>query len=77
MSDKQQEVIQGIVLEIVEIEHELDSVKDRIRDIEWRIDRGDVTVSLDSRQKAIDKQRWLSRELAEKRKELIKCASSD
>ena len=66
----------NLVLEVVELEHEIDSVKERIRDIEWRIDRGDTTVSHDHRQKAIDKQRWLSRELAEKRKELIKCESS-
>lgn len=66
-----------LVLDMVELEHEIESVKERIRDIEWRIDRGDKAVNHDQRQKAIDKHRFLSRELADKRKELIRCESSD
>lgn len=63
----------GLQINIVELEHEIESVKERIRDIEWRLDRDDPEVSKDSRQRALDKLRWLSREVTNLKKELLKC----
>tara|TARA_B100001057_G_scaffold422867_1_gene444642 strand:- start:170 stop:373 length:204 start_codon:yes stop_codon:yes gene_type:complete len=49
-------------LKIIRLEHEIESVRDRIKDIEWRIDHGDK-VDRDARTKAIDKLRHLNKEL--------------
>jgi hypothetical protein len=49
-------------IEIVELEHEISSVGDRIKDIEWRIKNGEQ-IQGDDRTKAIDKKRYLKKEL--------------
>ena len=49
-------------IEIVELEHEISSVGDRIKDIEWRIKNGEQ-IPGDDRTKAIDKKRHLKKEL--------------
>jgi predicted nucleic acid-binding Zn-ribbon protein len=51
-----------IRIQIVRLEHEIESVRDRIKDIEWRMDHGEK-VSRDARTKAIDKLRHLNKEL--------------
>jgi predicted nucleic acid-binding Zn-ribbon protein len=60
-------------LGIIELEHQIDSVKERIRDIEWRLEHDEPDVSPDSRQKALDKLRFLSREITDLRKQLLQC----
>ena len=49
-------------LKIIRLEHEIESVRDRIKDLEWRIDHGEE-VDNDARTKAIDKLRHLNKEL--------------
>lgn len=48
---------------IVEVEHEINSVRDRIHDLEWRLQRGLVGVDEDARAKAVTKLRYLMDEL--------------
>ncbi len=61
--------------EIVELEHSISSVKERIRDIEWKIQSSGEALKPDSlveRQKALDKLRYLNNELSEAKKSLIR-----
>ena len=64
--------------EIVELEHSVSSVKERIRDIEWKMASGDriKPESMVERQKALDKLRYLNNELSEARKSLIRLEAS-
>lgn len=48
---------------IVEVEHEIESVRDRIRDLEWRLERGHIGVEEEARTKAVTKLRYLMDEL--------------
>ena len=56
--------MRNIDVDIVKKEHEIESVNDRIRDLEWKIDKGE-NVDLDARTKALDKIRHLKKELTE------------
>ena len=55
-------MVKQIKVEIIRLEHEIASVRDRIRDIEWRIENGENVIR-DARAKAIDKLRHLNNEL--------------
>ena len=54
----------NIEVSIVKLEHEISSVKERIRDVEWKIENNQP-VDPDARTKAQDKLRHLTRELTE------------
>ena len=54
----------NIEVDIVKLEHEISSVKERIRDVEWKIENNQP-VDPDARTKAQDKLRHLTRELTE------------
>ena len=56
--------MRNIDVDIVKKEHEIESVNDRIRDLEWKIDKGEK-VDLDARTKALDKIRHLKKEQTE------------
>ena len=55
-------MVKQIKVEIIRLEHEIACVRDRIRDIEWRIENGENVIR-DARTKAIDKLRHLNNEL--------------
>jgi hypothetical protein len=57
-----------ITKRIIEVESQMTSCRDRIRDVEWLIEQvaDDDSINskqLDDRRKAMDKLRWLSAEL--------------
>ena len=54
----------NIEASIVKLEHEISSVKERISDVEWKIENNQP-VDPDARTKAQDKLRHLTRELTE------------
>ena len=54
----------NIEVSIVKLAHEISSVKERIRDVEWKIENNQP-VDPDARTKAQDKLRHLTRELTE------------
>ena len=54
----------NIEVEIIKLEHEISSVKERIRDVEWKVENNQP-VDADARTKAPDKLRHLTRELSE------------
>ncbi len=53
--------------EVIEREFEMESIKTRVRDIEWLIEMGEDSNdgSFDDRRKALDKLKFVSREVAE------------
>lgn len=55
---------------LIDIECQIESVRERIRDIEWRFDHGDES-NWDVRQKAVDKLRFLIGERAETQKKIL------
>jgi hypothetical protein len=55
---------------LIDVECQIESVRERIRDIEWRIDHGSDE-DWDTRQKAVDKLRFLIGERAEVQKQLL------
>lgn len=57
---------------LVELEAECESVRLRIKDLEWRLSRGDPDVSEDARRRAMNKLQHLMDDLAGLRKTLIK-----
>jgi|TARA_R110000772_G_scaffold205965_1_gene316605 hypothetical protein len=63
MSDKRLQIKK----EIIEHEFSIDSIKTRVRDIEWLIEMGEEasTDSFSDRRKALDKLKFVSREIAE------------
>lgn len=64
----------NIEVSIVKLEHEISSVKERIRDVEWKIENNQP-VDPDARTKAQDKLRHLTRELTELRVQKVLNAS--
>ncbi|MAZ68788.1 MAG: hypothetical protein CMG49_05425 [Candidatus Marinimicrobia bacterium] len=64
----------NIEVDIVKLEHEISSVKERIRDVEWKIENNQP-VDPDARTKAQDKLRHLTRELTELRVQKVLNAS--
>lgn len=73
MTTSEKKTAVDLTLGILDLEQEIESVRDRVRDIEWRLDRNFQDVSNDARQRALDKLRFLTRELAAMKKELILC----
>ncbi len=64
----------NIEVEIIKLEHEISSVKERIRDVEWKVENNQP-VDPDARTKAQDKLRHLTRELSELRVQKVLNAS--
>ena len=52
----------NIEVDILKLKFEIDSVKERVRDVEWRMETG-KDIENDARQKALDKLRHLQKEL--------------
>ena len=52
----------NIEVDILKLKFEIDSVRERVRDVEWRMENG-KDIENDSRQKALDKLRHLQKEL--------------
>ena len=48
----------NIEVDILKLKFEIDSVKERVRDVEWRMENG-KDIENDARQKALDKLRHL------------------
>lgn len=63
MSDKRLELKK----DIIEKEFAMESIKTRVRDIEWLIEMGEEanSESFSDRRKALDKLKFVSREIAE------------
>jgi hypothetical protein len=57
---------------VVELESQIDSVRERIKDLEWRLAGDDPEVSEGERRKAVHKLQFLMDELAELRKMIVK-----
>jgi len=58
----------------VRLEQEVSSIRDRVRDIEWRIDgidNGDINHLMNERQRALDKLRETQKELLVVKEQLI------
>ena len=54
----------NIEVDILKLKFEIDSVKERVRDVEWRMENG-KDIENDARQKALDKLRHLQKELVD------------
>ena len=52
----------NIEVDILKLKFEIDSVRERIRDVEWRMENG-KEIETDARTKAMDKLRHLQKEL--------------
>ena len=50
----------NIEVDILKLKFEIDSVKERVRDVEWRMENG-KDIENDARQKALDKLRHLQK----------------
>ena len=53
--------------DLIDLEYQAESVKSRVRDLEWMIEMGEEVnqVAFDDRRKALDKLSHLHREIAE------------
>lgn len=58
---------------LIDLEYQSESIAARIRDIEWLIENDEERTdsSLDDRRKAIDKLKYISREIAETKMALL------
>lgn len=52
----------GRSIRIAEIEENIASIRDRVREIEWEYEMGVEGVTLDDRRRALDKLRYLQQE---------------
>jgi hypothetical protein len=55
-------MVANLRITILRLEHEIESVRDRVKDLEWRMDHGEE-VHRDARTRAVDKLRHLNKEL--------------
>ena len=58
---------------LIDLEYQAESIKTRVRDIEWLIEVGeeDSESSFSDRRKALDKLKFINREIAELRVRLL------
>lgn len=72
VKDVQSKKIMDLKKSRVRYEQEISSIRDRIRDIEWRIEGGEAVDNLmNERQRALDKLRETQKDLLNVREQLI------